>query len=154
MQQPKSIGEAIENIKIFNHIQFACAPIQMGEQEDLRWVHAVGEEPIPEVVVGRRLKSLARWFVNCRVLWKCCPALVPSSPPTKTRDAMTSVRPRIPIKEAPGTGGTTTNAGKGIPRVRVAAVHVGIGTNMPTKEIRPKCLRWECRGELAKQRVP
>ncbi|KAH3734809.1 hypothetical protein DPMN_041258 [Dreissena polymorpha] len=32
----------------------------MDEQEDLRWVHAVGEEPIPEVVSGSKLDKLSQ----------------------------------------------------------------------------------------------
>ncbi|KAH3718441.1 hypothetical protein DPMN_061245 [Dreissena polymorpha] len=60
MQQPKSIGEAIEKIRMFNQIQFACAPTQMTEQEESRWVHAVGEEPIPEVVSGSAIDKLTQ----------------------------------------------------------------------------------------------
>ena len=51
----------------------------------------------------------------------------------KTRDCMASMQPKVPMKTAPRTGGSTSNATLGVTRVQVAAVHVGIGTNMPTK---------------------
>ncbi|KAH3866981.1 hypothetical protein DPMN_030105 [Dreissena polymorpha] len=55
------------------------------------------------------------------------------SVPMETRVCMASMRLKVPMKTAARTGGSTINARLGIPRVRVAAVQVGIGTNMPTK---------------------
>ncbi|KAH3815186.1 hypothetical protein DPMN_143708 [Dreissena polymorpha] len=55
------------------------------------------------------------------------------SVPMEARDCMSSMRPKVPMKTAPRTWGSTSNARLGVPRVRVAAVQVGIGTNMPTK---------------------
>ncbi|KAH3734819.1 hypothetical protein DPMN_041268 [Dreissena polymorpha] len=55
------------------------------------------------------------------------------SVPMEARDCMASMRPKVPMKTAPRTWGSTSNARLGVPRIRVAAVHVGIGTNMPTR---------------------
>ncbi|KAH3782655.1 hypothetical protein DPMN_160574 [Dreissena polymorpha] len=43
------------------------------------------------------------------------------------------MQPKVPMKTAPRAWGSTSNARLGVPRVQVAAVHVGIGTNMSTK---------------------
>ncbi|KAH3840596.1 hypothetical protein DPMN_114048 [Dreissena polymorpha] len=50
MQQPKSIGEAIEKIRMFHQIQFACAPTQETEQEESMWVHEVKKAPTADEV--------------------------------------------------------------------------------------------------------
>ncbi|KAH3713367.1 hypothetical protein DPMN_073157 [Dreissena polymorpha] len=122
----------------------------MGEQDNLRWVHAVGEEPIPEVVSGSTLDKLSQVVDQLQgaVELLSSPCGTPDavrrvgrpfrcSVPTETRDAMASVRPRIPIKKAPGA----------------AAVLVTSEPKCLRKGIRPKCLQWEHR-ELAKQLVP
>ncbi|XP_052286189.1 uncharacterized protein LOC127881957 [Dreissena polymorpha] len=91
MQQPKSIGEAIEKNRMFHHIQFACAPTQMDEQEDLRWVHAVGEEPIPEVVSGSALDKLSQ------VVGQLQGAVELLSSPCGTPDAVRCVERPVPL---------------------------------------------------------
>ncbi|KAH3694045.1 hypothetical protein DPMN_081484 [Dreissena polymorpha] len=98
MQQPKSIGEAIEKNRMFKHIQFALhcsltvvAIGQMDEQEDLRLVHAVGEEPIPEVVSGSALDKLSQ------VVGQLQGAVELLSSPCGTPDAVRRVERPVPL---------------------------------------------------------
>ncbi|KAH3889354.1 hypothetical protein DPMN_013408 [Dreissena polymorpha] len=91
MQQPKSIEKAMEKNRMFNHIQFARAPTQMDEQEDLRWVHAVGEEPIPEVVSGSALDKLSQ------VVGQLQGAVELLSNPCGTPDAVRRVERPVPL---------------------------------------------------------
>ncbi|KAH3785845.1 hypothetical protein DPMN_163940 [Dreissena polymorpha] len=99
MQQPKSIEEAMEKIRLFHHLQFACAPIQMDEQDDLRWVHAVGEEPISEVVSGSALDKLSQ------VVGQLQGAVELSSSPCGTLDAVRRVGRTVPSFRLGGNEG-------------------------------------------------
>ncbi|KAH3864044.1 hypothetical protein DPMN_027056 [Dreissena polymorpha] len=148
MQQPKSIGEAIEKIRMFHHIQFACAPTQMDEQEDLRWVHAVGEEPIPEVVSGSALDKLSQ------VVGQLQGAVELLSCPCGTPDAVRRVERPVPLFRPDVHEGCYV-CGRGSLSRRHLEPRRSTWASEPTclrKGIRLKCLPWE-RRELAKQRV-
>ncbi|KAH3784707.1 hypothetical protein DPMN_162671 [Dreissena polymorpha] len=125
----QSIGEAIEKIRMFHHIQFACAPTQETEQEESRWVHEVKKAPTADEVSVSAVDKLTQ------VVEKLLDAVERLS----NSFGSSAVDPvvRQPGKPS-GTGGTTTNARLCILRVWVAEVYVGIGTKIQKSALRDR----------------
>ncbi|KAH3810387.1 hypothetical protein DPMN_138779 [Dreissena polymorpha] len=149
LQLPTSMGDAMNMMKIYSHVQLACATAPRDSQEServSRCVHEVRRAPSPDTVIGSAVDKLTlvvdRLLGSVGQLSDSCgsqdddsrvrqPVQVFRSDEDEV--CMASMQPKVPMKRAPRTGGSTSNATLGVTRVQVAAVHVGIGTYMPTK---------------------
>ncbi|KAH3824346.1 hypothetical protein DPMN_126181 [Dreissena polymorpha] len=144
------MGDAMNMMKIYSHVQLACAAAPMdsqkGEREVSRCDHEVRRAPSPGTVSGSEVDKLTQ--VVDRILGSV--ERLSNSCGSQDDDS----RVRQPVQVFRSDGGERLygeNAAEGsnedgtqnmgfnkqrqvrCPRVRVAAVHVGIGTNMRTK---------------------
>ncbi|KAH3807107.1 hypothetical protein DPMN_135440 [Dreissena polymorpha] len=102
MQQPKWIGEAIEKIKMLNHIQLACAPSQRdghkGKSDKPKRVHIVNPEQTTQPVSGLAVDKLTQVMAQLqgaveKLTISCGSSCIDSY-----------VKPPVPFNR-PGTGG-------------------------------------------------
>ena len=102
IQQPKSIGEAIEKIKMFNHIQLACAPAQRdghkGKSDETKRVHMVNPEQTTQPVSGLAVDKLTQ------VMAQLQGAVEKLNISCGSSGIDSHVKPPVPFNR-PGTGG-------------------------------------------------
>ncbi|KAH3854667.1 hypothetical protein DPMN_097213 [Dreissena polymorpha] len=135
------MGDAMNMMKIYSHVQLACAaaPRYPHESElgELRWVHEVKKAPTADEVSGSTVDKLTQvveklldaveQLSNSFESSGVDPCVLQPGHPFRNEEGYAEYPVEGHTQGRSGTGGTTTNARIGIPLVRVAAVHMDTG---------------------------